>query len=278
MTMQRRFADKTVVVTGASSGIGASAAGLFAQEGARVVLAARRREALETVASSLPSGQACVVPTDVTDPAACERLLDEACARFGGIDVLVNNAGFNARGPIEKRSIEELMEIIDVSLRATVVLCRLVLPHMRRAGRGSIVNVASMAGRVPIAGVATYSGTKAGLRVFSLALAEELKGSGITVSLVSPGPVNTDLFFRDFDLAPDLYFLPPMSEPDDVARLILDSAHDGLPERTIPRMSGVMTAIGNALPGVRRAFAPALESIGRHNKEELRRKCRPPGA
>lgn len=200
-----RFEGKTVVVTGASSGIGAAVARLFAAEGARVVLAARSADALNRVAAEIGgSERALAVPCDVTDPAALATLIDVVERRFGAIHILINNAGYNARGPVESRSTEELLQIVDVNLRAPIVLCRLAFPALRRAGGGAIVNVASLAGKFPLPHEAVYSAAKFGLRVFSLALAEELRGSGIRVSVVSPGPVETSFILSQVRRCPTL--------------------------------------------------------------------------
>ena len=186
--MDKQFVNRTAVITGASTGIGEATARRFAAEGARVVLAARSADALAAIAESIGADQALAVPTDVTDRDALVALLEWAEQRFGRIDILVNNAGYYGRGRVEDAELDDLIRTVDVNLRAPVTLCRLVLPYLRRAGGGAIVNVASLAGRVPIAGAAAYCATKFGLRAFSFALAEELAGTGITVSAVSPGP------------------------------------------------------------------------------------------
>jgi NADP-dependent 3-hydroxy acid dehydrogenase YdfG len=164
-----RFDGKTAVITGASSGIGESCARKFVAAGARVVLAARSVEPLQRLVDELGADVAHAVPTDVADARACERLLDEAKSRFGSIDVLVNNAGHNARGPLEELPVDEMLQILEVNLRAPMILTRLALPTMRAQGSGTVVNVASLAGRLPLDDEATYSTTKFGLRIFSFA-------------------------------------------------------------------------------------------------------------
>lgn len=268
--MGKRFIDKTVVITGASAGIGASAARQFAAEGANVVLAARGREALDAVAAELPNDKALVVPTDVADSKAVVDLLVRADERFGAIHVLVNNAGYNLRGPVEKFEAEDLGRVVDVNLRAPIVLSRLVLPYLRRAGGGAIVNVASIAGRLPLEDEATYSATKFGLRCFTMAMAEELAGSGITVSAVSPGPVETQFILGELDEVPDMVFSQPMRTPEQIAALILDCAHDGQVERTEPRVSGYLATLAYLLPNLRRRLKPIMEMRGRQNKRRYR--------
>ncbi len=273
--MAQRFQGRTVVITGASSGIGEAAARRFAAEGANVVLAARSEPTLAAVAADIRSrgGEALAVPTDVCDAAGCARLLAAAEERYGAVHVLVNNAGFNARGPVEEAPAEDLAHVVDTNLRAAVVLTRLALPFLRRARRGAIVNVASLAGRIPVPQSATYSATKFGLRAFSFALAEELRSTGITVSVVSPGPVETGFILEDLDGVPDVIFSQPVSTADEIAALVLDCAHDGARERAHPRVSGTLTTLGYLLPSLQRLLQPMLLRRGRKAKEALRRRA-----
>jgi short-subunit dehydrogenase len=274
--MAKRFEGKTVIVTGASSGIGESASRMFAAEGANVVLAARSGDALERIASEIAveGGVALAVPTDVADASACALLLEAAQAKFGAVHVLVNNAGYNFRGAVEEAPSTELARIIDVNLTAPIVLTRLALPYLRRASKGAIVNVASLAGRIPLPYEATYSATKFGLRAFTFALAEELESTGITVSAVSPGPVETGFLLADVEEVPDVVFSQPMSTADEVAALVLDCAHDGTLERTCPQMSGYLATAGYLLPQLPRLLRPILEYQGRAAKGRYIEKLR----
>jgi len=268
---RERFVGQTVVVTGASLGIGAAAARRFAAEGARVVLAARGADALRAVAAAIGGDdRALPIPTDVTDTEHAAALLERAERHFGAVHVLVNNAGYNSRGAIESRAVDEITRIVDVNLRAPIVLTRLALPYLRRAGGGAIVNVASLAGRVPLPDEATYSATKFGLRAFSFALAEELRGSGITISVVSPGPVDTGFIMDDLEKVPDVVFSQPMSTPEQVAGIVLDCAHDGRRERAVPRSSGYLTTLGYLMPRLPRLLKPLLERRGRAEKRRYR--------
>lgn len=266
-----RFDGKTVVITGASAGIGASCARKFAAQGANVVLAARSAEPLRRLAEELGTDVAHAVPTDVSSVAACERLIEEAKSRFGGVDVLVNNAGYNARGPVEQIPVEDIIQILEVNLRAPLVLTKLVLSTMRAQGAGTIVNVASLAGRFPLDDEATYSATKFGLRVFSFALAEELRDTNIKVAVVSPGPVDTG-FITEGDVienVPPIVFSQPMSTADEIADLVLASAADGARERTKPVSSGVLATLGYLFPVIRRAVLPVLEKKGEKEKQKF---------
>ena len=263
------FRNKTVIVTGASSGVGEAAARQFIREGARVVLAARSAQALQTLADEL--GQdALAVPTDVADRAACEALIQATVEAFGGLDVLVNNAGFNSRGDVERISLDDIERMVDVNLKAPLRLSKLALPHLARSERGAIVNVASLAGRVPVDHDATYSATKFGLRAFSFALAEELEGTRVTVSVVSPGPIATGFILEDVDSVADLTLSQPMSTADEVARCVLQCARDGSRERTLSMVSGLLTQLGYLAPGLRKLLKPALEARGRKARERYR--------
>ncbi len=266
----RRFLDQVVLITGASTGIGAAAARMFAAEGAKVVLAARGREALDALAGELRgAGHAVeVVPTDVADMEALRRLVERTVEWGGRLDVLVNNAGVNHRGELERHTPEQLAQIVHVNLTAPIVLSRIALPHLQRH-RGAIVNVASLAGRIPVVHEATYSATKFGLRAFTFALADELRPAGVRVSVVSPGPVDTGFIMEDLDHVPDLVFSQPMSSAEEIAALVLDCALDGRVERVRPKLGARLATLGYLFPGLRRALLPMMERKGRAAKQRF---------
>ena len=268
--MSAGFRGLCVVITGASAGIGAACARAFAADGARVVLAARGAEPLQRLAAEIEAagGEALAVPTDVAVQAQCEALLRAAADAFGGVDVLVNNAGANRRGMIESYRADELATVVTVNLVAPIVLTRLALPYLRKSKAPAIVNVASLAGRVPLVHEAVYSATKFGLRAFTLALAEELEG--IRVSVVSPGPVDTGFIGEDLDHVPDLVFSQPMSSAEQIAELVLQCAADGKVERMRPKFGGHLATLGYLFPALRRAVMPLMERRGRKAKEAFR--------
>jgi NADP-dependent 3-hydroxy acid dehydrogenase YdfG len=183
--------DDVAVVTGASSGIGAAIARELGRRGARVVLAARRAPELETVARSVTAdaGHVLVVPTDVTEPTQLRKLVMDANAAFGRIDVLVNCAGVNWTRSLANTSPDDIVRLVQVNLLSAMLLARAVVPAMLERRHGAIISVGSLSGRVAMEPL--YSATKYGLRGFSLSLRRQLAGSGVSVSLVSPGNVRT---------------------------------------------------------------------------------------
>jgi short-subunit dehydrogenase len=267
----RAFQDRTVVITGASAGIGLACARLFVEAGANVVAVARGAAELERTRAALARlGPVLAITADVAHPDAPERIVNGAIAEFGALHVLVNNAGMHARGPFGEQSGDDLAAMVDVNLRAPIVLTRRALPHLVAAGRGAVVNVASLAGKVPTAGGVVYSATKFGLRAFSMALADELRGTGVTVSCVSPGPVDTQFIMAELDTVSDLTMSQPLVTAEQVAALVLASALDGKLERATPRLSGALATLGYIAPAMRRMLRPMLERRGRRNKAKLR--------
>lgn len=269
------FKDKTVIVTGGSEGVGAAAARLFAEAGANLMLVARNRKNLEAIAAELrDKAHVAIFPMDVSDAASCADLVKKTVFEFGRIDVLVNNAGFHARGNVEAVTADELARTIDVNLRAPIVLMRLVLPHIHESGGGAIINVASLAGRTPVPGSAAYSASKFGLRAFTFSLAEEIRDSGIKLAVVSPGPIATQFILADIDKTSDLTFSQPMSSAEEVAQAILDLCGNNRREQAMPAMSGVLTTLSYLMPWLGRALRPALERKGSRVKKEFKAKAR----
>jgi len=278
--MNNKIKDKTVIITGASMGVGAATARRFAEHGANLVLAARGKKALEEIAEELrPKTGVVISAMDVADDDACSSLLKKANYEFGAVHILVNNAGYHCRGPVEEVPAAELARMIDVNLRAPIYLTRLALPYIREAGGGAVINVASLAGRTPVPGSATYSASKFGLRAFTFALAEELRGSGIKLAAVSPGPIDTGFIMDDIDGTSDLTFSQPLSTAEEVAIEILKLVINDKRERSMPPASGLLTYVNYLFPAVGRAMRPALEKKGQRVKRRLKaeRKARGKG-
>jgi NADP-dependent 3-hydroxy acid dehydrogenase YdfG len=206
------LAGQVAIVTGAGRGIGRAIAERFAAEGASVALAARTRAELDAVAKGIE--RALVVPTDVTDDAAVERLVARTRESFGRVDLLVTAAGGAAFGPVAEQTPRDWDAMLAVNLRAALVCCRAVLPPMLAQGRGTIINVASIAANRPIPGAAVYTATKAGIIGFSRVLAEELRAGGVRVGVLVPGAVDTPLW----DTIPGGPDRARMLRPEDVAR------------------------------------------------------------
>ncbi|HEV7919253.1 MAG TPA: SDR family oxidoreductase [Thermoanaerobaculia bacterium] len=195
------FAGKVAIVTGASSGIGRATAQLLAGRGALVAVMARSEEKLAELASE----RILAVTGDVADPEAVERLFAAAESRFGSCEILINNAGMVDPRPLLKTTLEEWELAFAVNVTATFLTTRRALPAMLAAGRGSIVNVASISG-VPgtekFPGFTAYCASKAAVISMSEALAVEVKGRGVRVNCVSPGSVDTRMWAAVSNNAP----------------------------------------------------------------------------
>src|SRR5215213_1802580 len=221
--------DATVVITGASSGIGLAAARAFAARGANVVLAARRRELLEQAARDCEvlGTRALAVPTDVTDPDQVRELADAAINAFGGIDVWVNNAGTSMWGRFEEVPLESQSRLVELNLLGAINGSHAVLPHfLERGGRGVIINVSLVFGRVPMPFAAAYSASKAGLAGFTEALRAELAPrSEIEVCGVYPAYVDTPTYLNSANYTGRaLRPVPPVVPPERVAERIVGLA------------------------------------------------------
>jgi short-subunit dehydrogenase len=191
------FANKVVLVTGASSGIGRALACRFAQAGCRLALTARREDRLVTLRDELGAKhKPVIVQADLTEPEACERVVERATAEAGPIDVLVNNAGLGEYGLFERQPPDAQRQMIRLNCEIPVALSRIVLPAMLSRRSGWILNVASMAGFQPTPYMSGYGATKAFLVSFSLGLRTEVRGRGVTVTCLCPGRVRTEFFDR----------------------------------------------------------------------------------
>jgi len=190
------IADKVVVITGASSGIGESTAKLLARHGAKVVLAARRKDRLDAAVQEIAAagGTAISCAVDVTKRAEVEALIRAAVDSFGRVDVIVNNAGIMPIAPIEALKVEEWDRQIDVNIKGVLYGVAAVLPHMQKQQSGHIINLASVFGiKVFAPGGTVYCATKSAVRALTEGLRMELHSHNIRCTLVSPGAVATEL-------------------------------------------------------------------------------------
>lgn len=269
------FKDKTVIVTGASAGVGAATARKFAEAGANLLLLARGKKNLETLAQELRElTRVEYLAMDVADTDACQNAFKKADFEFGRVDVLINNAGFHARGKVESLDIDDIATMVDVNLRAPLQLTRIALPYLRDAGGGAIINVGSLAGRLPVPGSAVYSATKNGLRAFTYAIADEMQDASIKFAVVSPGPIDTGFIMDDVDRVSDLTFSQPISSAEEVAQAILDLCGNQQREVAMPPISGVLTSISGSVPWLARLLRPSLERKGQRVKAELKAEAR----
>jgi short-subunit dehydrogenase len=221
----------TVLITGASSGIGRAFAHLFARDGCNLVLVARRETVLEELASELTrqhKARVTVIAIDLADPVAALRLHEQLRRDGVVVDVLVNNAGFGAQGAFAGLPLERQLQMIHLNVTALTALTRLLLPSMLERGRGGILNVGSTAAFQPGPFMAVYYATKAYVVSFSEALADELSGSGLRVSCLAPGPTAT-AFAAEAGAAESRLFEGETMTADEVARIGYEGWKQGTP-------------------------------------------------
>ena len=193
--MNRAIASKVVVITGASSGLGAQAARHLAEQGATVVLGARREDRIKALAEEITAkgGTALAVETDVTDRASVQNLVDTAVETYGRIDVLLNNAGVMPLSPLENLRVDEWDLMIDVNIKGVLYGIAAALPHMKAKKSGHIINVSSVAGHRVLENSAVYSATKFAVRALSEGLRGEVKPYNLRTTVISPGAVQSEL-------------------------------------------------------------------------------------
>ncbi len=190
----RTIANKVIIVTGASSGIGRAVALALAREHARLVLVARRQPLLESLAEEIRNlgGSALILALDLRGPSQVEKMISSTREQFGRIDVLINNAGFGYLGTVEETPSTVVREIFDLNFEAPLLACQLVIPVMKAQGGGHIINVSSVVGRrgLPLNGI--YCATKFALQGISESLRVEVKDDAIDVSIVSPAATESE--------------------------------------------------------------------------------------
>jgi 3-oxoacyl-[acyl-carrier protein] reductase len=209
---------KVALVTGAGRGIGKAVSCSLAKAGCRVVLAARTREQIEAVQKEILSqgGDALAVPADLTVDEDIQRLVEESQAKWGAVDILINNAGWGKRTPVVSASLTDWDQTFRLNLRAPMVLAKALLPSMIVKREGAVINIGSVSGKTGEANGAAYSASKFGLIGFTQSLYEEVREHGIKVAVILPGFVDTPLIppNRQLDRS-------RMIQADDIARTIL---------------------------------------------------------
>jgi short-subunit dehydrogenase len=254
--------SNTALVTGASSGIGAAIASELASRGYALVLVARREERLRSLATELASEHdvgAEIIAGDLGDEAERDRLQSELGGRGRSVEVLVNNAGFGHQADFARSPRERMVEMVRVNVEAVVDLTSRFVGPMAERGRGSVINIASLGAFQPLPGSAVYGASKAFVLSFSEAIRTELRGTGVTVTAVCPGPVRTEFMAAAEvpgveDRTPGIVWM----SAEEIARHAVDgAAHD---KRVV--VPGMLNRAG-ALAGQHSPRAVALPLIGR---------------
>ncbi|MBI4921593.1 MAG: SDR family oxidoreductase [Devosia nanyangense] len=247
-----RLAGKVAFITGATSGIGAAAAELFAAEGASVIVAGRNAERGEAVAARIAAqgGTARFIATDVTEPDSIASALSHAAELFGGLDVLYNNAGGSspADGPVTEAPLEEFWRCIKLDLYGTYLGCRFAIPLLQKRGGGSIINTASIMGAMGLPNRDAYTAAKGGVIALTRSMAVEFAKDKIRVNTIIPGAVGTERVLRFRANEPHLEsqwdaYLLGLAEPIDVAYAAVYLASDESRRTTgqiLPVDSGIL--------------------------------------
>jgi NAD(P)-dependent dehydrogenase (short-subunit alcohol dehydrogenase family) len=221
---------KVAIVTGATKGIGRGIAEALAREGARVCISARNALEVEQTAEALNKlgdEKAIGIVCDVRDYAEVKSLFERVTAEFGGVDILINNAGVGMFAPVEEMAPEDFRAILETNLFGVYYCCHEAIPRMKERGGGYIINISSLAGANPHPRMAAYNASKFGLNGFSEALMQEVRHDGIKVSYIMPGSVNTE-FGGDTPGEKNSWQL----QPADIARVVIDLLHHD--DRSLP--------------------------------------------
>lgn len=254
--MSRSLKDKVVLITGASSGFGAHAAHLFAEEGAKVVLAARRLDRLQKLADEIQNsgGEAVAVPVDVVSQEEISLMVETTLDIYGKIDILFNNAGFGRLDWLENLSVHrDIQTQIDVNLTGLIQVTREVLPHMIKKRSGHIINMSSVAGLVAPPLYSIYSATKFGVRGFTNALRREVRHLGIDVSIMYPGPAVTEFGEHTGDHSVKKNISTPawlQMSADYVAERVVELAENPRRSMILPWWFAPVIWLENHFPGI----------------------------
>jgi short-subunit dehydrogenase len=243
-----RWDGSVAVITGASRGIGREVAREAARRGATLGLIARSADDLQAVLSELGGG--AIATADVSDRASVEAAIESLTAQLGPVDILVNNAGAGAYSAVAHTDVEVYERLIQLNYLGTVYATKAVLPGMLQRGRGHIVNVGSIAGRIGAPFEAAYSASKFAVTGFTECLAVEVHSRGIGVSMVNPGPVQTDFF--DARGVPYARSTPKPVTPERVAAAVITAVEKDRLEQFVPRFLRLANTARHVMPGVYR--------------------------
>ncbi|WP_040950249.1 SDR family NAD(P)-dependent oxidoreductase [Gorillibacterium massiliense] len=256
--MVKRLDGKVAVITGASSGVGAIIARDLAEIGAIPVLAARSEAKLQKVAAAIKDEHACYV-LDVRSDEQVREVMDAVRARYGKIDILINCAGFGVFEYTVNTSLHTFEDMMDVNYMGTVRCIKDVLPHMLEAGNGNIVNLASMAGKLGSAKSSGYAASKHAVLGFTNSLRQELAGTGVRLSAINPGPIDTP-FFETADptggYVNSIKWM--MLPPERVSAAVIKAIVKGKDETDMPRIAAFGIKLYQLFPRLADRYAARL--------------------
>jgi short-subunit dehydrogenase len=254
----------TVVITGGSQGIGQATAQLFASHGYNLVLAARQSDRLEAAAAALREQHSHVlaVPTDVRDPEQVNLLVERALSHYNQVDVLVNNAGIYSSGPVESFSLDDWHQVIDTNLWGCIHMIHALLPHFLQQGKGTIANVSSIGGKIPIPYLTPYCTSKFAVTALTESLHSELEPKGIHVCGIYPSLIKSNLMERAIfrgknledaqarrDQLHQILQVPVIEKPEDVAKAIWDAVKNQRKE-VVVGSANLSVASNRLFPGL----------------------------
>jgi len=267
-----RIDGARVLLTGASRGIGAATALELARRGARLVIVARTRKSLDGVADECRDlgAEVDVVVADMSKEAEVLAMVATAEAQMGGIDVLINNAGLGLSNPVAEISAEDLRYVFEVNVVAPHVATVAALPGMLSAGSGRVINVGSVASHISTPNLGGYSATKFALKAMSDALRMELRGTGVKVTLICPGPIATEFVVNSAGEVEGVFPTKPIGAPPlDVAKAICRAITRGSAELFIPAYYQPMVGANSVAPQLLRYLGKPGMSVATRLAEKF---------